>query len=375
MFTNDKRIVLTLDAGGTNFVFSAIQGYREIVTPIRLHAAPDDIDRCLATLENGFRQVMSQLSEAPSAISFAFPGPADYERGIIGDLPNFPAFRGGVALGPYLQERFGLPVFINNDGNLFAYGEALAGFLPEVNDALEQSGSKRRYHNLLGITLGTGFGAGVVINGALLRGDNGCGGDVWCMRGNRYPALIAEEGVSIRAVKRVYAERTTNRVPESNRPSIVDDALTPFDIFQIAEGQQPGDAKAAAESFHELGLTAGEAIASALDIVDGLVVIGGGLAGAGKYILPGVMEALNGLVGTFSGSQFPLLQMNVYNWEDDAERAAFTRLGMDQVRLPHSTTAIPYLRQRSTCVGLSRLGASTAIMQGAYAYALNELNK
>lgn len=375
MFTNDKRIVLTLDAGGTNFVFSAIQGYREIVTPIRLHAAPDDIDRCLATLENGFRQVMSQLSEAPSAISFAFPGPADYERGIIGDLPNFPAFRGGVALGPYLQERFGLPVFINNDGNLFAYGEALAGFLPEVNDALEQSGSKRRYHNLLGITLGTGFGAGVVINGALLRGDNGCGGDVWCMRGNRYPALIAEEGVSIRAVKRVYAERTTNRVPESNRPSIVDDALTPFDIFQIAEGQQPGDAKAAAESFHELGLTAGEAIASALDIVDGLVVIGGGLAGAGKYILPGVMEALNGQVGTFSGSQFPLLQMKAYNWEDDAERAAFTRLGMDQVCLPHSTTAIPYLRQRSTCVGLSRLGASTAIMQGAYAYALNELNK
>ncbi len=64
------------------------------------------------------------------AISFAFPGPADYIHGIIGDLPNFPAFRGGIALGPYLEERFGMPVFINNDGNLFAYGEAIAEHSP-----------------------------------------------------------------------------------------------------------------------------------------------------------------------------------------------------------------------------------------------------
>ena len=50
------------------------------------------------------------------------------------NLPNFPAFRGGVALGPFLKEKFGIPVFINDDGNLFAYGEALAGILPSVNE-------------------------------------------------------------------------------------------------------------------------------------------------------------------------------------------------------------------------------------------------
>lgn len=365
MYTTDKRIVLTLDAGGTNFVFSALQGYREIVKPIRKDAAPDDIERCLSTLVEGFREVMAQLPQKPSAISFAFPGPADYERGIIGDLPNFPAFRGGIALGPYLQECFGMPVFINNDGNLFAYGEALAGFLPEVNAALAEQGSTRRYRHLLGITLGTGFGGGVVIDGTLLRGDNGCGGDVWCMRNSRYPSLIAEEGVSIRAVKRVYAERS----------GCDSGQLTPYDIFLIAEGQQEGHAEAAAQSFHELGLTAGEAIATALDIVDGLVVIGGGLAGAGKYILPGIMEALNSEVGTFGGSRFPLLQMKAYSWEDEASRQAFIRLGMGSVSLPHSTTVLPYLSQRSTCVGLSKLGASTAIMKGAYAFALNELDR
>lgn len=61
-----------------------------------------------------------------AAISFAFPGPADYPNGIIGGwLPNFPSFRDGVALGPFLQEKFGVPVFINNDGDLFAYAFAL----------------------------------------------------------------------------------------------------------------------------------------------------------------------------------------------------------------------------------------------------------
>jgi glucokinase len=49
--------------------------------------------------------------------------------GIIGDLENLPTFKGGVALGPMLEEIFNIPVFINNDGDLFAYGEAIAGLL------------------------------------------------------------------------------------------------------------------------------------------------------------------------------------------------------------------------------------------------------
>lgn len=127
------------------------------------------------------------IGNEPVAISFAFPGPADYKNGVIGDLPNFPVFRGGVALGAFLEEEFGIPVYINNDGNLFAYGEALAGILPSINEELKAAGNPKRYKNLLGITLGTGFGAGVVIDNCLLTGDNGCGGDVWIMRNKNIP--------------------------------------------------------------------------------------------------------------------------------------------------------------------------------------------
>lgn len=86
-------------------------------------------------------------------------------NGIIGDLKNLPAFQGGVALGAFLRNKFGIPVFINNDGDLFAYGEALAGALPEVNRSYGMRG-KIKYKNLIGITLGTGFGGGVVREGS-----------------------------------------------------------------------------------------------------------------------------------------------------------------------------------------------------------------
>lgn len=92
-----------------------------------------------------------------------------------------------MALGAFLEEEFGIPVYINNDGNLFAYGEALAGILPSINEELKAAGNPKRYKNLLGITLGTGFGAGVVIDNCLLAGDNGCGGDVWIMRNKNIP--------------------------------------------------------------------------------------------------------------------------------------------------------------------------------------------
>ena len=99
-YINDNRIVMTLDAGGTNFVFSAIQSEKNIIDEITLPSDGDNLNKCLNNIVEGFNEVISKLSSKPVAISFAFPGPADYPNGIIGDLTNLPSFRGGVALGP-----------------------------------------------------------------------------------------------------------------------------------------------------------------------------------------------------------------------------------------------------------------------------------
>ena len=90
-YRTDSRIVLTLDAGGTNMVFGAMRGGEFIVDPITLPSNSNDLDLCLQTMVTGFKSVINKLEGAPSAISFAFPGPADYPHGIIvGYLPNCP---------------------------------------------------------------------------------------------------------------------------------------------------------------------------------------------------------------------------------------------------------------------------------------------
>ena len=363
MYENDNRIVLTLDAGGTNFVFGAMRSGVEIVTPVILPANADALTSCLENLVKGFEQLLTLLPYPPVAISFAFPGPADYANGIIGDLPNFPSFRGGVALGPFLKEKFGLPVFINNDGNLFAYGEALAGFLPAVNKQLHAAGSIKQYKNLLGITLGTGFGGGVVIDGTLLCGDNGTGGDVWCLRNKKYPQYIAEEGVSIRAIKRVYAEQSGDKAD-----------YTPKQIFDIAEGTSAGDMQAARHAFAELGEMAGDAIASAITLVDGVIVIGGGVSGASKYILPALIEELSGRTGMMSGAEFNRLQMQVFDLDNAAEFNAFAKGEAVKIKIPTTNTEINYDPCKRIGVGISKHGASRSIAMGAYVFALKQLD-
>jgi glucokinase len=206
-YANDKRIVMTLDAGGTNFRFSAIRGNKPAVDTIAMPSQGDNLDHCLSNIVSGFTKIKEQSPEPPVAISFAFPGPADYPNGIIGDLFNLPGFRGGVALGPLLKEAFGIPTFINNDGDLFVYGEAIAGFLPYVNNLLEKAGSPKHYKNLFGVTLGTGFGGGITRDGELFLGDNSMAAEVWLLRNRVQPETNAEEGASIRAVRRVYAEK------------------------------------------------------------------------------------------------------------------------------------------------------------------------
>lgn len=362
MYKEDKRIVMTLDAGGTNFVFSAICGGKEIVDPITLPSHASDLEMCLGNLCKGFASIKNVLKEPPVAISFAFPGPANYKEGIIGDLPNFPSFRGGIALGPMLEEHFGIPVFINNDGNLFAYGEALAGTLPEVNARLENMESHKRYKNLLGITLGTGFGAGVVIDGKLLLGDNGAGGDVWCFRNPRYPEYIIEESVSIRAVKRVYAELSRDNSDK-----------TPKEIFEIAEGLRTGNRDAAIGAFNQLGEVAGEAVATALTIIDGLVVIGGGLAGASRYIVPSLLRVLNGHIAMMNGAQLPRMQMKAFNLDDETEFAAFAHGEAMQIRIPNTDKYIDYDPMKRIGVKVSSFGTSHSIAMGAYVYALRHL--
>jgi glucokinase len=361
--SHDPRIVMTLDAGGTALKFSAIRAHQLVAGPVSLPTEADNLDRCLAAMFQGFEGLRRQLDRPPVAISFAFPGPADYPAGIVSNVGNLPAFRGGVPLGAILQERFGVPVFINNDGDLFAYGEAIAGFLPHVNGLLEQAGSLKRYHNLFGITLGTGLGGGIVRNGELFVGDNSASGEVWLLRHKTEPGLNAEEGASIRAVRKVYAS-------ESGTP--LEQAPEPRTIFEIGMGRAPGDGRAAREAFRRLGDVAGDVVAQALTLVDGLAVVGGGMAAAHPLFLPALVASANSV---FEGSGFRRLIPRAFNLEDDADREAFLRGEAREIPVPGAGRTVRYDPMQRTGIGVSRLGTSEAVAVGAYAFALAQLDR
>ena len=364
-FKTDSRIVLTLDAGGTNMVFGAMRGGEFIIEPITLPSNADVLSKCLDTMVEGFQTVIDKLDEKPVAISFAFPGPADYPNGIIGGyLPNFPSFRDGVALGPFLRNKFGIPVFINNDGDLFAYGEALGGALPEVNEKLEAAGSDKRYRNMLGYTFGTGFGVGMIVNGELNRADNSCV-ETFCLPHKKLAGVIVEEGVAVRAVKRVYGEASGHK----------DHNFEPKDIFDIAEGRKEGDIEAAKKAFAEMGEVAGDAMATAVTLTDGLIVIGGGITAARKYIMPALLESLRSKMHTISGEELNRVQMKVYDLDNEAEFVEFAKGDARKIKIYGSDEEVTYDPQKRIGVTISKMGASKAISVGAYTFALDQLDK
>ncbi|HEV7242664.1 MAG TPA: ROK family protein [Thermoanaerobaculia bacterium] len=111
-------------------------------------------------LDEVFSAIDAVLDGGVSGIGFCVPSVVDVDTGVVHSVTNIPSWR-EVPLKQELERRYGVRSFINNDANAFAVGEL-------------HFGKGRGYRNLVGIVVGTGLGAGVVINGRLYSGTN-CG--------------------------------------------------------------------------------------------------------------------------------------------------------------------------------------------------------
>ena len=267
-----------------------------------------------------------------------------------------------------LEDAFGVPVFIGNDGNLVAFGESRSrGFLPHVNRLLEEHGSPKRFANLVGVTLGTGFGGGVVCDGRLVVGDNSSAGEVWLLRNKLEPDTNAEEGACIRAVRRVYAAHA------GIAPELAPDPKT---IFEIGTGARAGNVPAAREAFRRLGEVAGNALAEVTTLVDGLVVVGGGISASWPLFLRPLVDEMNGTYANPAGGRFRRLAQEVFDLEDPRRSGlpSSTARARELV-VPGGTRSVHYDAMPRIGVGISRLGTSEAIAVGAYALALTTLDR
>ena len=157
--TLDEKIV-GLDIGGTKIHLGLVQRgtiLRDIKLPTSAHSGREQI-------LNKIRQGIEQLMEpGVTGIGIGVPGLVDEEKGLVFDVQNIPHFK-QVPLKQYLEDYFGKPVYLTNDANSFILGEKLYG-------------RAQPYKNVVGLTLGTGLGGGIIANNQLYSGAFSCAGE------------------------------------------------------------------------------------------------------------------------------------------------------------------------------------------------------
>lgn len=153
--TNDN--IIGIDLGGTHVRAGAVSGGNlSNMASARIPAA-GNVEEVLEVI---YQLTDPLVEENIKAIGIGVPSVVDVENGIVYDVQNIPSWK-EVALKKLLEARYRIPVFINNDANCFALGE-------------KYFGKGKKVHSMIGLTIGTGLGAGIIINNKLYTGVN-CG--------------------------------------------------------------------------------------------------------------------------------------------------------------------------------------------------------
>lgn len=149
-----------VDLGGTNIRAAILEGNQlKRLDSQKIHS--------LASSEEMFQHVLAVVdplfSKDIASIGIGVPGLVDLQENMVYDVVNIPAWK-KIPLQPLLSNHYQVPVFVNNDANCFALGESMFG-------------KGHGYPSMVGLTIGTGLGCGIIINGNLYNGRNGGAGE------------------------------------------------------------------------------------------------------------------------------------------------------------------------------------------------------
>ena len=286
MEQNRKKLyTVGIDIGGTNTVFGIVDEQGHILSHdgIKTKNYPD-INVYADTVAGHLRSLIEAAGgiELINGIGVGAPN-ANYYTGQIEQAPNLP-WKGTVPLARMLRERLTLPVTLTNDANAAALGEMTYGVARGMKDFIM-------------ITLGTGVGSGIVINGRLVYGHDGFAGElghVIVRRGGRLCGCgrrgCLETYCSATGIVRTVHEMLSSTDTPSLLRDIPLDKVTSKDIYDAAE---QGD-KLALEIFRFTGTVLGEAFADFIAFSSPeAIVLFGGLAKAGEYIMAPIREAMD----------------------------------------------------------------------------------
>jgi glucokinase len=156
----NKSNHIGIDLGGTNIRGGLVdQGALQSVLSRRINAQ-GSADEVLAEL---FSLTDELMNNPVDSIGIGVPGLVDKEEGILYDVVNIPSWK-EVPLKKWMEDRYQIPVVIDNDANCFALGEFYFG-------------KGKGYESMIGVTIGTGLGCGIIINKKLYGGIHGGAGE------------------------------------------------------------------------------------------------------------------------------------------------------------------------------------------------------
>ena len=159
-----SKLYIGIDIGGTSIVaarFSESELLERAEVPTGADRPAEEI------MESLYKAIEMVISDEVVGIGIGMPGFMNVETGEILQINNIPSFK-GFAIKPRVEKRFNLPTFQNNDANCFALGETYYG-------------AGKKYTNLVGVTLGTGLGGGIILDRKIHTGLMGGAGEMGCV--------------------------------------------------------------------------------------------------------------------------------------------------------------------------------------------------
>jgi glucokinase len=281
MSGNKQQSVLSVDLGGTKTIVAVVLPTGKIISRRYYLTLADEgtravIKRLLSAIKESIAQAKLRTTEL-IGIGIAAAGILDSRRGIVTTAPNLPGWH-NVQLRDVIAARSGLATYLINDASAAALGE-------------HRFGAGRGFDNLLYLTVSTGIGGGIIINGELYSGADGCAGELGhmtveadgpqCHCGNFgcLEALTSGWAITKEAVTRI------NQGERSSIIELVDSRLENITAETVAAAARGGDRLACdivAKAADYLGI----GLANMVNIFNPeLIVIGGGLSKVGNMLL------------------------------------------------------------------------------------------
>ena len=283
----EKRYCVGIDLGGTSIKFGLLDQAGEpgrAGTTLDLPTPQAGADAVLQQMVDGARQLMAKngLSNGDvAAIGVGSPGPLKMSLGIIIETPNIPGMT-NVPVVATIQKALHLPTVLENDANAAGFGEYVV---------LQKTGIR----NMVFLTLGTGVGGGIVVDGKVVRGAHEIGAELGHMivQPGGEPCNCGQCGCLERYSSATFLSQRAQRMIEGGAASSLRAVLErqgTLNSKDINQARKAGDA-VAAKVWDDAAMYLGVACVNMARSLDpDLIVLGGGMAKAGDDILLPVRE-------------------------------------------------------------------------------------